>query len=124
MKTFIMGRRKLIIIRDVRFTLHLSSNESIKLNELCEALGFKKKSQLMRDRLFHPDIRQVDPSKLLLVFSDIGQEMEKINAEVSQQSSQGKCQESKALDAVLQAYHIQQSRLEHQIRELLAIIKS
>ena len=112
--------------RPHQLACYLSDEELQKVTALCQDLGIKM-SDLIRSRLLHPGMLNINPSKLLLIFSEIGLDLARINSLLSEYFKHQENLHSPAAHqaiAKLAGEHIlAQSRLEMQIRALLIRIE-
>lgn len=112
--------------RPHRVKCFLSDEELQRVTTLRQQLGATM-SDLIRSRLLHPDMLNINPAKLLLIFSEIGSDLASINAMLKkyfmhpENFENGAHQE--AISKLAGEYIIAQGRLEMQIRKLLIKIK-
>ncbi|RZJ69582.1 MAG: hypothetical protein EOO45_13490 [Flavobacterium sp.] len=103
---------------------YLSDQELSAIDTICNEFGWSK-SELIRNRLLHPDVLNIDSSKLLRVFSEIGMQMSQLNATINtqQKSIDFKNCDTQKFEALFLSYQLQQKKLEQQIRKLLMRIE-
>ncbi|MCX3263681.1 hypothetical protein [Pedobacter agri] len=103
---------------------YLSDEELSAINRICSDLGWNK-SELLRNRLLHPDMLNINSAKLLSVLSEIGMQMSLLNASIDHQQKgvDYKNGDTEKLEALINSYHLQQKKLEQQIRKLLMRIE-
>lgn len=103
---------------------YLSDEELSVVNRICSDLGWNK-SELVRNRLLHPDILNINSAKLLLALSEIGMQMSQLNASIDgqQKGIDFKILDSAKFETLIISYQLQQKKLEQQIRKLLMRIE-
>lgn len=96
-----------------------------KVNSLRLELG-STMSDLIRSRLLHPDMLNINPAKLLLIFSEIGSEMASINLAMQKYfelPDAASLKNAINMEDSIKNYLTQQHKLEVQIRKLLMRIE-
>lgn len=104
----------------------LNDEELQKVTALRQQLGTTM-ADLMRSRLLHPDMLNINPAKLILVFSEIGSDLSSINGMLKKYFDHSenfeKEEYQRAIIRLSDEYITAQRRLEMQIRKLLIRIK-
>jgi len=111
--------------RNVIVKCFLSPEEMQKVNLLRLELG-STVSDLIRSRLLHPDMLNINPAKLLLIFSEIGSEMASINLAMQKYfelPDAASLKNAINMEDSIKNYLTQQHKLEVQIRKLLMRIE-
>lgn len=103
----------------------LNSEELQSVNELRHELGCTM-SDLIRSRLLHPNMLNINPAKLLVIFSEIGSDLAAINAALQKHfelADETYPKNGITVEALIENYLTQQHKLEVQIRKLLMRIE-
>ena len=111
--------------RNVIVKCFLSPEEMQKVNSLRLELG-STMSDLIRSRLLHPEMLNINPAKLLLIFSEIGSEMASINLAMQkcfELPDAASLKNAINMEDTVKNYLTQQHKLEVQIRKLLMRIE-
>ena len=111
--------------RNIIVKCFLSPEEMRKVNSFRLELGCTM-SDLIRSRLLHPDMLNINPAELLLIFSEIGSDMASINLAMQKYfelPDEASLKNAINMEDSIKNYFTQQHKLEVQIRKLLMRIE-
>ena len=111
--------------RTLSFEFCLSAEELQDLNEICKKMGLNK-SDLIRQRIFNPNMLQLNHSGLLTELNEIGKEMSKLGEFIvsCKNSEHLSAKDADAIKSFLDIYSGQLQKLQIIINKLLYRVRN